>query len=289
MGPGAKRGRPRGRFDAHLHLSRYWPDLASNSYGPEVEFTVPGLLSELDRQGIDHGLLLQLNDAPTVEVTLEEGARLKSESRGRLLRTSTVDPTKPGDPLGDAIGLWRTVPDLVGLKLYPGYQHFYPSERRLDRLYEFAAERHLVVLFHQGDTLDPLGLIKYARPIEVDEVAVRFRDVPFVLCHMGNPWIDEAAELVYKNPNVYADTSGLLFPSRLPHFDRLVKRAGKLLEGAVATTGSVSRFLYGSDWPLESIEVAVRLIERLDLPPRDREAILGGNARRLFGVDRATE
>ncbi len=269
----------------HLHLSRYWPDLARNSYARSVDFTVPGLLAELDRQGIDQGVLLQINESPTVEETLREAEAMFQASHGRLLRTSTVDPTRSAGAVAHAIARWEKVPGLVALKLYPGYQHFYPHDRRLDPLYEFAARRRLVVMFHQGDTLDPRGLVKFARPIEVDEVAVRYRDVPIVLCHLGNPWIEEAAELVYKNENVYTDTSGILWHPRLPHFDRMVERARSRLEGAIAEVGDVSRFLYGSDWPLESIALAVRLIQRLDLPPRDREAILGGNARRLFRLD----
>ena len=108
------------------------------------------------------------------------------------------------------------------------------------------------------------------------------RDVRFVLCHFGNPWFEEAAELVYKNPNVYADTSGLLAHPTTPYFDRMVVRARGLIQGALDTIGSADRVLYGSDWPLESLVTAVALIEGLDLPAPARAAILGDNARRLF-------
>ena len=244
-----------------------------------------GLLAELDRHGIERGVLLQLNDAPSVEETLREGREMYDASGGRLLRTSTVDPTKGGDPVQHAVDLWERDTGLVALKLYPGYQRFYPHDPRLAPLYEFAAKRRLVVMFHQGDTLDPAGLVKFSRPIEVDEVAVQYREVRFVLCHLGNPWIEEAAELVYKNENVYTDTSGVLWHPRLPHFDRLIARAQTRLQHAIAEIGDVSRVLYGSDWPLESIELAVHFVEGLDLPEKDRAAILGGNARRLFRLE----
>ena len=272
----------RARFDVHLHLSRHWPDLPTYSYGPTVDFTVPGLLRELDAQGIGAGILLQLETAPTIEETLREGAEKKQESGGRLLRTSTVDPTRGEAEVAHAIELWESTDDLVALKLYPGYRFFYPHDRRLDPLYEFAHRRRLPVMIHQGDTLYPTGLVKYARPIEVDEVAVRYRDVEFVLCHLGNPWVHETAEVVYKNPNVYTDTSGLLGPPRLPYFDAMVALARQRLSELVTYVGSPDRILYGSDWPLETIETAVALVHRLDLPEKDREAILGGNARRLF-------
>lgn len=272
------------RFDAHLHLSRYWPDLAKNSYASTVDFTVPGLLRELDAQQIGHGLVLQVNEAPSVEETLREGEELFQQSGGRLLRSSTLDPTKGREAVREAVWKWERV-DLAAIKLYPGYQRFYPHDPNLEPLYEYASRKNVVVMFHQGDTLDAAGLIKFSRPVELDEVAVRYRDVRFVLCHLGNPWIEEAAEIVYKNENVYADTSGLLWSPRLPKFDALVARARDRVAHAIAEIGDVSRILYGSDWPLESIELAVQFIERLDLPPDEREAVLGGNARRLFRLD----
>jgi hypothetical protein len=43
----------------------------------------------------------------------------------------------------------------------------------------------------------------------VDDVAVDYPDVKFVICHLGNPWFQDTAEVLYKNDNVYADISGL--------------------------------------------------------------------------------
>jgi predicted TIM-barrel fold metal-dependent hydrolase len=268
--------------DVHLHIGQYWPDLPTYSYGPSVDFTVPGLLRELDAQRIGFGVLLQLETVPSVEETLQEAHAKFAESGGRLLKTSTVDPVLGEEEVAKAIRLWEKAPDLVAIKLYPGYRHFYPHDPRLGPVYEFAHRRGIPVMIHQGDTLDPGGLVKYAQPLHVDEVAVRYRDVQFVQCHLGNPWIEETAEVVYKNPNVYTDTSGLLGPERLPYFDRMVERSVRRLQQAIDFLGSVDRVLYGSDWPLLSIANAVRLIRDLPIEPEAKDAILGGNARRLF-------
>ncbi|MCI4367498.1 MAG: amidohydrolase family protein [Thermoplasmata archaeon] len=272
------------RFDIHLHLSRYWEDQPRTFYRADLPFTVPGLLAEMDSQEIGSGLLLQLESAPNVAETLREGKEMQSTSGGRLLRSSTVDPTLGKEEVENAIVQWDAVTDLKAIKLYPGYRSFYPHDPRLTPVYEFAARRHLVVMFHQGDTLDPNGLVKYSRPIEADEVAVRFRDVRFVLCHLGNPWVEETAELVYKNENLYTDTSGLCWSPRLPLYDRMVERARRRLENLVSTVGSVDRILYGSDWPLESLELAVSRILGLSLDDGDKEKILGANARKLFDL-----
>lgn len=273
---------PDRRFDVHLHLSRYWPEIRTNSYRPDLDFSVGALLREMDAAGIGAGVLLQINEAPSVEETLREGRELFVASGGRLLRTSTVNPTRGPEEVARAVELWEATPDLVAIKLFPGYFPFYPHDPRLAPVYEFAHRRGIPVMVHQGDTMDRMGLVKYARPVELDEVAVRYRDVRFVLCHFGNPWMEEASEIVYKNENVYADTSALLPPPRAPHYALAVRRAVHRLQNAVAFIGDVDRILYGSDWPLESLEAAVGVIDALDLAAEEKEQILGGNARRLF-------
>ncbi len=273
------------RIDIHVHLSQYWPDLERNSYRRGLEFTVPSLLRELDGQSIGFAVLLQLYSSPTPEEVIREAEEMFTKSGGRLLKTVTVDPTQGPESVQRTLELWQKIRDLVAIKLYPGYREFYPHDPRLDPVYEFAHRARVPVMIHQGDTLDPNGRVKYARPLEVDEVAVRYRDVRFVLCHLGNPWVEELAELVYKNSNVYTDTSGLLANPAVPYFREMVQRAQRRLTNAIAAIGDTHRVLYGSDWPLESIETAVGLVRGLDLPEEDRERILGGNARELLRLD----
>lgn len=270
------------RVDTHLHLSRWWPDLAHTAYRPDLDYTPNGLLAEMDSSGIDYGLVIQIAEAPTAEEALVESRSSFDASGGRLRPVVTVDPTRGAETIQHAISLWESEPKIAGIKLFPGYQSFYPHDPRLGPLYEFAHRRNLPVLVHQGDTLDRKGLVKFARPIELDEVAVQYPEVRFVLCHFGNPWVEEAAEIVYKNENVYADTSGLLAHPSTPYFGKMVKQCRRRIQQAIVSIGSAERILYGSDWPLEELRIAVGLVEGFDLPAADRERILGRNALQLF-------
>jgi predicted TIM-barrel fold metal-dependent hydrolase len=270
------------RVDAHVHLSRYWPEIRRTGYAPDLDYSARGLLGEMDALGLDYALAIQLFQAPEESAAMDEGRSTFVESGRRLFPVGTVDPTKGADHVQAVLRRMNDESDLVAVKLFPGYRSFYPHDARLDPVYEFAARRRLPVLLHQGDTLDGLGLIKFARPVELDEVAGRFRDVRFVLCHLGNPWIDEAAEIVYKNPNVYADLSGLLGPPSSPYFARGLEQARRRVQGAIVSTGLPERFLFGSDWPLESLASAVDLVRGLELTEPERVAIMGENARALF-------
>ncbi len=98
---------------------------------------------------------------------------------------------------------------LVALKAYLGYLHFGPEDPRYAPYYRLAAKYHLPVIVHTGDNWSTTAKVKYAHPLRMDEVAVDNPDVRFVLAHFGNPWLIDAAEVIFKNPNVWADLSGL--------------------------------------------------------------------------------
>lgn len=272
------------RVDVHVHPTRYSQHGAAFAERNRIEFTPAGLVREMDAAGIGVGVFLCPRRAPTLEEGLANVSDVAVQSGGRLLPTGTVDPTRGEAEVARAVELWSKNPvPLRGIKLYPGYRPFDVTDPRLEPVYRWAERQPVPVWVHQGDTSDPDGLIRFARPVFLDEVAVRWRSVRFVLCHLGNPWMEEAAEVTYKNENVFADTSGLLNPFA-ERYDAQVRRMRTRLHHAILAVGDVGKILYGSDWPISSIADAVGLVEGLDLPRPDKERILGGNARELLGL-----
>ena len=53
--------------------------------------------------------------------------------------------------------------------------------------------------------------IRYAHPLLMDEVAMRYPDLKIIMAHLGHPWTVDTAVVVRKHPNVYADISGLFY------------------------------------------------------------------------------
>jgi hypothetical protein len=166
-----------------------------------------------------------------------------------------------------------------GLKLYPGYEPFYPHDRRLKVVYDLAEEFRVPVMIHSGDTYSPSGKVKYAHPLEVDEVAVDHPNVNFVICHLGNPWLVDCMEVVYKNRNVYADFSGLILGEVTEAFeDYMEQQIGEVILYA----GEPRKFLYGSDWPICEMRSYVEFVRQLKLAPADMRLIMYENTRQLF-------
>lgn len=172
--------------------------------------------------------------------------------------------------------------DIKGLKLYPGYEPFYPADPKLEPAYKLAEEFDVPVMIHTGDTYSPTGKVKYSHPINVDEVAVDFPKVRFLICHLGNPWFRDCMEVVYKNENVYTDISGLTLGNFTDRFEAYMRQQLKemLLWGM-----NPRKVLFGTDWPLVTMESYLQFMDELKLPPKDKQLMLYENAAAFYKLD----
>lgn len=117
-------------FDVHLHLSLWWPDLPRTGYRPDLDYTVPGLLAEMDTAGIESGLAIPVFEGPTPKESLQESVEKARASRGRLRPVATVFPGPEGRAGVEAVvATWDAVPDLAAIKLFPGTTPSIPTTR----------------------------------------------------------------------------------------------------------------------------------------------------------------
>jgi predicted TIM-barrel fold metal-dependent hydrolase len=267
-------------IDCHLHVGRVadWgedlqrlhaPFLATNlldlALDADGAMTPAGVLRVLDASGVDRAVVLSAGD--------EQNDRVLAFGRAtpRLLPVVSLDPTRPGDHPG-RLAAWLDRDGARGLKLYPTYHHFSPDDPALHPLYAVLAARRRPVIFHTGSSVFRHSRLRFGVPLLADDVAVAFPDLPVVLAHAGRPlWYDQAFELARLHPNVHLDLSGL--PPRhlltyLPRLDRIPDQV-----------------LFGTDWPsMPSIARSLAALRALPLPEAVRDALLGGNAARVFAI-----
>ncbi|MDQ3388617.1 MAG: amidohydrolase [Gemmatimonadota bacterium] len=263
-------------IDCHTHLNAY-------ADGPPTTLLerYRALEVEMERYGVDYALVLSSYTAterrPSVAEILEvvgDDPRIGVVAGVSYLNYRASD-------LADLRALLGTN-RIRGLKLYPGYEPFYVHDPRMRVVYELAGEFGVPVMIHTGDTFDPKGKVKFAHPLEVDEVAVDFREVTFVICHLGNPWVTDAMEVIYKNDNVVGDISGLT----LGHFEERFERFMLQQVNEVLTfAGDPKKLLYGTDWPICDMGSYIRFVRQLELSEKDTNLILWENTARIFRID----
>lgn len=262
-------------IDCHVHLNNY-----HEQQGQFLPQAVTKLRAAMAEAGIGYALVLtsyKVNaERPGVGEVIEaigDAPDLGVVAGISYLNYKERDLRELADDLREG--------RVKGLKLYPGYEPFYPHDKRLQVVYDLAEEFGVPVMIHSGDTYSPKGKLKYAHPLEIDEVAVDHPNVKFVICHLGNPWLTDAMEVVYKNANVYADISGLMLGEFSQAFEDYMSDE---IEDVITYAGEPEKFLFGTDWPICSMKSYVEFASRLQISERDRKLLLSENSQRLFKI-----
>jgi len=168
------------------------------------------------------------------------------------------------------------------IKIYLGYVHRWAYAPEYKRLYRLAEKYDVPVVLHSGDTYDVDGKLKYADPLTIDEVAVEFRKVNFVIAHVGNPWIESAAEVAYKNANVFLDASALLIGdlSQQPP-EKVTEYVTKPLAWVFGYVEDPTKLMFGTDWPLNKMAGYIAACKAA-IPREHWQAFFHDNAARVF-------
>lgn len=138
----------------------------------------------------------------------------------------------------------------VGVKLYPGYYELYPNDKSLYPIYKMTEEYGKVLSVHTGMVAGNGGHLKCCRPIHLDDIATDFPGLKIVMCHFGNPFLQEAAAVLEKNPNMYADLSGLIEGAfETETFIKDQSGYLEILKSWMHYVSDYGKFIYGTDWP----------------------------------------
>jgi predicted TIM-barrel fold metal-dependent hydrolase len=281
-------------IDVHIHTN--FEDETARRQAQtlsRVDYSAAGLLAEMAESNVERAIAIGFET---------QGGELSQKAENPFPPTIPADPRLAAKllPIGginpnrlDSAGLAGIEEQLAagrvkGLKIYLGYYPVPPGADAYKPVYELAAKYATPVIFHTGDTYSADAKVRYAHPLPIDDVAVDYRGVTFVLAHLGNPWTLDAAEVVYKNPNVYADLSGFLVgdaayfedPDSAKGIDDAVER----IREAFAWVENPQKFLYGSDWPLVPMKPYLSFVRRA-IDPEHHEEVFYANAKRVFQIE----
>ena len=170
---------------------------------------------------------------------------------------------------------------VVGLKVYAGYYHYHVWDDVYDPIYKLAQKYDLPVVIHSGNTFSEKGLLKYAHPLEVDELAYKYPEVKFIIAHFGDPWIMDAAEVASKNNNVYVDLSGLIIGDKTEVERFKVDEFITHIKRGLVYLDNYKKVLFGTDWPLVGLQSYVDFIKIL-VPKEHWDDVFYNNAFELF-------
>jgi predicted TIM-barrel fold metal-dependent hydrolase len=274
-------------IDAHMHFSDIESFKETAKQLSKLDYSSAGLLKEYKEADVVLGIGMGVEEIekegfPDPSSPTPMGLDLEPEIPKSVVYCPGINPYHIN--VEELTKLEETVqqPEVVGIKIYLGYYPFYAYDEVYQDVYKLAAKYQLPVVFHTGDTYSERGLLKYSHPLTIDEVAVKHRDVNFMMAHFGDPWTLDAAEVVYKNRNVFADLSGLVVGTgediaRYKESPRFFNH----LKHALTFTDDYSKFLFGTDWPLVPIQPYIDFVKEI-IPEEYHEDVFYNTAVKLF-------
>ena len=151
-----------------------------------------------------------------------------------------------------------------GFGLPVNHRRFYP-------FYAKCAELGVPVVMQVGHSAERMPS-ELGRPIHLDDIALDFPELTIVGAHTGWPWVEELLALAWKHRNVYVGTSAHHPRYWDPSMVRFANSRGR------------GKVLFGTDYPVMDYRDALKAIAELPLKDEARELVVGGAARRVFGL-----
>ncbi|MFB7304205.1 amidohydrolase family protein [Heyndrickxia sporothermodurans] len=273
-------------IDAHIHFSNIRSFHETAKEQSFVDYSKKGIINEFEEAGVVLGIGMGLTETygmgfPDPKTSTPMGLDLESSLPNNIVYCAGINPYTLNNETLVLLENELQKDNVVGIKIYLGYYPFYAYDEIYHPVYALAEKYDVPVVFHTGDTYSERGLLKYSHPLTLDEVAVRFRKVRFVMAHFGDPWVLTGAEVVYKNSNMFADLSGLIVGTEIELMSYSEGRFLDHLRHALVYCDHYDRLLFGTDWPLAPIKPYIKFIQQL-IPKKYHEDVFYNNAVKVF-------
>lgn len=177
----------------------------------------------------------------------EVTARAVQKYPDKFIGFACVDP-RMSDCL-DRLEYAVTVLNLRGVKFGPIYNGVSLLDPRMEPVYRVCLSYNLPLTLHMGTTFGANAPIHLGRPLDVDAIAHRYRDLKVIMAHMGHPWCEECIVVARKNPNVYCEISALYY--------RPWQFWNTLVLAQEYQIADRDKIFFGTDFPFTSVDQSI--------------------------------
>jgi predicted TIM-barrel fold metal-dependent hydrolase len=275
-------------IDAHIHFSNIasFHDTAKSL--AHIDYSAAGLAAEFQQAGVIAAIGMGVTETqaggfPDLTAKNPMGLDLSAPLPANVFTCVGINPHTLHEE-GQLAQLEQALQQIhvVGIKLYAGYYHYAVHDPIYDPVYQLAAKYHVPVVIHGGLTYSDRGLLKYSHPLAMEEAIMRHREITFMICHLGDPWVMDTAAMLEKNENLYADLSGWIVGDAVK-VQRLMKEQTYTdhFRRALVFSERYDKVLFGTDWPLTPVGAYIEFVKNL-IPEPHWEEVFYSNALNVF-------
>jgi len=244
---------------------------------PEYDGTVSGLLGYMRENGIDKAVVCNIatnaKQTPnvnnfTISLINNPVAVPRPPAAGHqpLVPFGSIHPQYE-DYKGEIDRLRAA--GVRGLKFHPDYQKYFVDDPAMMPVYEYAAGKKMILLFHMGLDIGLRGVVR-ATPDRMINVVKALPDAKIVAAHMGGYKYSDIAEEYLIGESLFLDTSSTLSSLSKKQAERMIKKHG------------ADKILFATDGPWFSAKKDIDYINSLNLSGKEKEAIFHNNAEKLL-------
>ena len=175
-----------------------------------------------------------------------------------------------------------TAKKICAVKLFPGHDPFYPTDKRCQPVYKLCVKYNIPVVFHTGVNTGDNDCAKYNDPKLITDVAKKYPSLRIVIAHFFWPKMDYCYEITKDLKNIYYDTSAMADPDVVEAtggWDKVVE----ILKKTVLL--KPDNVLFGTDWPMCPVDKHIKLVKDLELNSKTEDKIFFLNAVNLYKLD----
>jgi len=260
-------------IDNHAHLSTY------TNEGLSYTAIRDRLLETMSAVGVTLSCILPDSEPGTAVADMETVLNAVSGFPSLKPLGSVSVPAMSGADIERLENLAATG-RICGVKLYPGFEEFYPADAECRPLYEMCIRQGIPVIYHSGETMNEQWREEYNHPWEIAHVAERMPELNIIVAHFSQPHLEACREIVLRFPSVHADISGLAHPTTIGLCG--LPAIKEILEDTI--NKQPDKVLFGTDWPVCDITEHIRLVDSLKIKGEARNLVFSGNAKRLFRI-----
>ncbi len=260
-------------IDAHVHLSIY------QGNGKSLEECLDSLLSEMKKNGVNYTIVIpdNIENDPNI-ADLEVAMKLVKQTDNLFLLGSPQIIQRGNSEVGKyeqllAQGI------IKGIKFFPGHDPYFPIDERCLLYYEICQKLDVPVVFHTGENSSDPESAKYNDPKHIVEIAKKYPNLKIIITHYFFPRIEYCYEITKDVPNIYFELAGTAD-------DEVLEKSGGIEKMREVLRKTISdrpdKVIFGTDWPMCSIEKHIELVKSLHLTKAIESNILGENAKKVY-------
>lgn len=170
---------------------------------------------------------------------------------------------------------------IIALKLFPGHDKVYPTDKRCLSTYELCLKYNVPVIIHTGINSGDFECAKYNDPKHIIKIAKKYPELKIILAHYFWPQLDYCYEMTKDIKNIFYDTSALAD-------DEVIQESGGIEKMREVLTKTVkdkpNGVVFGTDYPMCDVCAHINLINSLDISNELKDKIFYKNAFNLFAL-----